>query len=152
MRTVADKSLEQASVTRTASNSNAVRSRADTTEPSTPPDTTKNNEIKAINVGKRPLQGTKELVRIAINRSRLESMIRHPTTPAALHPSPIHRKREMAVCGRSFFKKRELLTGQISFLILFFDIFLLATIKNVSLSTIASCVFFTTIHCDLATG
>ena len=42
------------------------------------------------NVGKRPLQGVKQLVRMAISRSRGESMIRHPTTPAALHPSPMH--------------------------------------------------------------
>ena len=40
--------------------------------------------------GKRPLHGMKLLVRIAISRSRFESMMRAPTTPAALQPSPIH--------------------------------------------------------------
>jgi hypothetical protein len=30
------------------------------------------------------------LVRIAIRRSRGESMIRHPITPQALHPNPMH--------------------------------------------------------------
>ena len=32
----------------------------------------------------------KLLVIIAINLSRGESIIRHPTIPAALHPNPIH--------------------------------------------------------------
>lgn len=41
-------------------------------------------------VGNLPLQGTKLFVSIASSLSRGESMIRHPTTPAALHPNPIH--------------------------------------------------------------
>ena len=44
-------------------------------------------------VGKRPLHGTKELVSMAIRRSLGESIIRHPVTPAALHPSPINMVR-----------------------------------------------------------
>ena len=40
--------------------------------------------------GNRPLQGIKLLVKVAIKRSRGESMILHPTTPAALQPSPMH--------------------------------------------------------------
>ncbi len=40
--------------------------------------------------GYLPLQGTKLLVKIAINRSRGESIIRHPTQPAALQPNPMH--------------------------------------------------------------
>ena len=36
------------------------------------------------------LQGTKLLVKIAINFSRGESIILAPTTPAALQPNPIH--------------------------------------------------------------
>ena len=36
------------------------------------------------------LQGTKLLVSIAINLSLGESIILVPTTPAALHPNPIH--------------------------------------------------------------
>ena len=38
--------------------------------------------------GKRPLQGTKLLVSVAINLSLGESIILEPTTPAALHPNP----------------------------------------------------------------
>ena len=41
-----------------------------------------------INIGKRPLQGTKLLVIIAINFSRGESIILAPVTPHALHPNP----------------------------------------------------------------
>ena len=50
----------------------------------------KNMVIMAIKVGKRPLQGTKLLVRIAMRRSRGDSMIRHPVTPQALQPKPMH--------------------------------------------------------------
>ena len=50
----------------------------------------KNIVMIAMSVGNRPLQGTKLLVIIAISRSLGESMIRHPTIPAALHPNPIH--------------------------------------------------------------
>jgi len=42
-----------------------------------------------INVGKRPLQGTKLFVRMAISRSRGESITRVAVTPAALQPKPI---------------------------------------------------------------
>ena len=44
-------------------------------------------------VGKRPLQGTKALVRMAMSRSRGLSMIRQPVTPQALHPNPMHMVR-----------------------------------------------------------
>ena len=37
-----------------------------------------------IKKGNRPLQGTKALVRMAINRSRGESIILHPTTPCSI--------------------------------------------------------------------
>lgn len=54
----------------------------------------KNPPIKmvaiAIKNGNLPLQGIKLFVKIDINFSLGESIIRHPTTPAALHPSPIH--------------------------------------------------------------
>ena len=40
-------------------------------------------------VGKRPLQGTRLLVRMAISLSLGESIMRHPVTPAALQPKPI---------------------------------------------------------------
>ena len=70
---------------------NAVATEPPITEP-----VTKNMEIMAISVGNFPLQGIKALVSMAISRSRSESIIRHPTTPAALHPNPIHMKRETA--------------------------------------------------------
>ncbi|SFR93536.1 hypothetical protein SAMN05661086_02589 [Anaeromicropila populeti] len=50
----------------------------------------KNMVIIAIIAGKRPLHGIKLLVRMAMSRSRLESIMRQPITPAALHPSPMH--------------------------------------------------------------
>ena len=50
----------------------------------------KNIVMIAINVGNLPLHGTKLFVRIAMRRSRGESIIRHPITPHALHPKPIH--------------------------------------------------------------
>lgn len=55
----------------------------------------KNMVMIAIMVGKRPLQGTKLLVIMAINRSLGESMIRHPTIPAALQPNPMHKSEEI---------------------------------------------------------
>lgn len=55
-----------------------------------PVPTAKNMVRTAKIVGKRPLQGTKLLVRMAMRRSLGESMIRHPVTPAALHPNPMH--------------------------------------------------------------
>ena len=53
------------------------------------PDVTKNIVIIMIIVGKRPLQGTKLFVIIAISLSRGESIILHPVTPQALQPNPI---------------------------------------------------------------
>ena len=43
-----------------------------------------------ISVGNLPLQGTREIVSMAISRSLGESIILAPVTPAALHPRPIH--------------------------------------------------------------
>ena len=54
------------------------------------------------NGGKRPLQGTRLFVRIAISRSRGLSMMRHPMTPAALHPNPMHMHAPLAVAARPF--------------------------------------------------
>ena len=69
----------------------AVRIREEKKELKNPPDTpTKNIVIIAIKVGNRPLHGTKLLVSMANNRSLGESIILQPTTPAALHPKPIH--------------------------------------------------------------
>ena len=50
----------------------------------------KNIVIMLISVGKRPLHGTKVFVSMAISRSRGESIMRHPVTPHALQPNPIH--------------------------------------------------------------
>ena len=61
---------------------------SDANIPAAPP--IKNIVIIAISVGNRPLQGTKLFVMIAIRRSRGESMIRQPVTPAALQPNPMH--------------------------------------------------------------
>ena len=51
-------------------------------------------EIKIVEIviknGNLPLQGTKQLVRIAINFSLGEFIILQPVTPAALQPNPIH--------------------------------------------------------------
>ncbi len=54
---------------------------------------TKNILIRAMSVGNLPLQGTKLLVRMAINRSLGESMIRQFITAQALQPNPIHMVR-----------------------------------------------------------
>lgn len=61
--------------------------------PAAPP--IKNMVIIAIMVGKRPLQGTKLLVIIAMRRSLGESIIRQPTIPAALQPNPMHMTEEI---------------------------------------------------------
>ena len=44
----------------------------------------------AIKNGNLPLHGIKLFVKIEINFSLGESIILQPTTPAALHPSPMH--------------------------------------------------------------
>lgn len=55
----------------------------------------KNIVIIEISVGNRPLHGTRLFVMTASSLSRSESIILHPTTPAALHPNPIHIVREI---------------------------------------------------------
>ena len=55
------------------------------------------------------MQGTRLFVRIAISRSRGLSMMRHPMTPAALHPNPMHMRAPFVVAARLFtavFQKR----------------------------------------------
>ena len=49
-----------------------------------------NREISDISVGNLPLQGTKPFVAAAMRRSRGESIMRQPVTPAALQPKPMH--------------------------------------------------------------
>ena len=60
---------------------------------------------RTINIGNRPLQGTKLLVIIAINRSLGESIILQAITPAALHPNPIHIVRACFPWAQAFLKK-----------------------------------------------
>src|SRR3990172_3630327 len=55
-----------------------------------------------IKVGKRPLHGTKLFVRMAINRSRGESITRVAITPAALHPNPMAMVRDCFPCAPVF--------------------------------------------------
>ena len=71
----------------------------------------KNMVIMAIKVGKRPLQGTKLLVRIAMSRSRGESMIRHPITPQALQPNPIHIVSDCFPWALAFLKNLSILNA-----------------------------------------
>ena len=66
-------------------------------------------EIIVINSGNLPLQGIKLLVKIAIIRSRGESMIRHPVTPAALHPSPMAMVRHCFPQAEHFWKAPSML-------------------------------------------
>lgn len=68
----------------------SVSNKAEITDPKSPLNPIKNMEITAIRVGNLPLQGTKLLVKIAIKRSRGESIILQPTIPAALQPNPMH--------------------------------------------------------------
>ena len=51
----------------------------------------KNRVMRVRITGKRPLHGTKLLVRMAMRRSLGESMMRQPVTPAALQPKPMQR-------------------------------------------------------------
>ena len=63
---------------------------------------TKNMVMMEIRVGKRPLQGTKLLVMMAMSRSRGESMMRQPTIPAALQPKPMHMVRACLPQAQAF--------------------------------------------------
>ena len=89
-RTVRDNTHDTTSVNITPTSTIA------TTEPAATSDATAgekdaatNTVASMINVGKRPLQGTKLLVRMATSRSRGESITRVAITPAALQPKPI---------------------------------------------------------------
>ena len=55
-----------------------------------------------ISVGKRPLQGTKQFVRMAIRRSLGDSMMRQAVTPAALQPKPMHIVNACFPCAPAF--------------------------------------------------
>ena len=89
-KNVFDKIHDTISVIPTASNIKPRSINADIPDRIAPVrDAVKNIEIREIRVGKRPLQGMKLLVIIAISRSLGESIILQPVTPAALQPNPI---------------------------------------------------------------
>lgn len=95
MSSVADSMRDTAKVISMPSSITPVSSRAEDKEALSPPDwDTKNMDITAMRVGKRPLQGTKLLVMTAMSRSRGESIMRQPVTPTALHPNPMHMGAE----------------------------------------------------------
>ena len=75
-------------VSPTLSTSAAVSSSALTSE--LPLAAAKNMVMSAMSAGNRPLHGMRLLVSTASSRSRSESMMRQPTTPAALQPRPMH--------------------------------------------------------------
>lgn len=109
---VADRRRETRNVMTTPSRITPVRISVEITDcrgSATTP--TKNMLIMAMMVGNRPLQGTKLLVMMAINLSRGESMMRQPTTPAALHPNPIHMVRACLPHARAFWKCRSKLNA-----------------------------------------
>jgi len=76
-------------------NTIAVRARVDVIDWKAPPEVPPINMVPiAISVGNRPLQGTKTLVRVAINLSLGDSIILQPITPAALQPKPMHMVKQ----------------------------------------------------------
>ena len=89
-RMVCDSRRDTANVTKTPSRISPSSNRAELTERHSPLPAAKNREIQVIMVGNLPLQGIKLLVRMAISRSRGESIMRQPVTPAALQPKPMH--------------------------------------------------------------
>ena len=67
--------------------------------------------IRAISAGNLPLQGINTFVRMAISRSRGESIILHPVIPAALQPSPIAIVRDCFPLASALLKKRSRLNA-----------------------------------------
>ena len=102
MRMVLDSRRETSRVMPTPSRMTRVSPRAERKEEAKPPAVpTKNMVMMAIRVGNRPLQGTKLLVIVAMSRSLGESMMRQPTTPAALQPKPMHITKEIYATSTS---------------------------------------------------
>src|SRR5687768_4334723 len=94
----------------------SVKMAPSTTIPSTEPaatsdataggnDAATNTVDNMINVGNRPLQGTKLLVRIATSRSRGESITRVAMMPAALQPKPIAIDKACLPCAPAFLNR-----------------------------------------------
>ena len=87
---VLDKMVDTRKVTKIPSITKPVKISVDKSDENLLPLKIINIVIREIRVGNLPLQGTKQLVRIAISRSRGESIILQPVTPTALQPNPIH--------------------------------------------------------------
>ena len=103
---VLDKSFEIISVIKIPNNITSVNKTVEASDLNGPINIpVKNIVIIVIRVGKRPLQGTKLLVIMAINLSLGESIILHPTIPAALHPNPIHIVKACLPHAFDFLKK-----------------------------------------------
>ena len=90
LRRVMDSSFVAAKVAATLMIIISVRTAAESSDESAPPPIMKNIDITDMSIGNLPLQGIKLLVRTASSLSRGESIMRQPTTPAALQPKPIH--------------------------------------------------------------
>ncbi|CCY17455.1 resolvase domain protein [Eubacterium sp. CAG:786] len=86
---VAERNFDAAKVIVTPNSITAVTTAAETTEPPNPPAPAKKTAVSVMMNGNFPLQGTNALVSIAMSRSRLLSIMRQPTIPAALQPKPI---------------------------------------------------------------
>lgn len=102
---VHDNSREIRKVIRIPNRMNPVKSKAEK-KPEKRLVPVKKIVMRVMRAGKRPLQGTKLFVRIAISRSLGESMIRQPVTPAALQPNPMHMGMEINAAGVSAFFER----------------------------------------------
>lgn len=79
-KSVRERSQDAPSVARIPARIKPVKMSAVAMEPAAPPPPKpmKNRVMSMMSVGKRPLQGTRELVKMAMSRSLGESMIRHP--------------------------------------------------------------------------
>ena len=88
---VPDRIRDTSSVIRIPSTMTPASSKADKKEENMPAAfPIRNMDIMDKSMGNLPLQGTKLLVIMAISRSLGESIIRHPVTPTALQPNPMH--------------------------------------------------------------
>ena len=87
---VLDKILVARNVTEILSTIKNVKNIPETKLSSLPMKTTVTSEMRVVIIGNLPLQGTNDFVSMASIRSRFESIIRHPVTPTALQPNPIH--------------------------------------------------------------
>ena len=89
-RSVRERIADMRKVMATPARMTQNRRNADKMESSAPIPVMKNMVMREMSIGNLPLQGTRAFVRMAMRRSRGESMMRQPVTPAALHPKPMH--------------------------------------------------------------